>query len=311
MHRLHLYLNKVLVIVLPCWLLSCSSFSARRHAAFTVETVPAGGTVRIDDRRHRADGCERISFSHRVRYERTPQNARFSAYQAPLTGGILGGPVSLFLTIFSPPLGLTTLTVGSAVALVPAFIDHQVSRSRWKKERSPIPVTLTLEHPLFPTRSVRFTVVGHPTRREAQEHPQTLRYTFRDDAAFTFFKSLKAHGIRRLKVVPVVEPFEDFEQGLIAFQQGLFSVMERTDEVDARIYVLPPGPGKPVVTSGGRRWRSGAGLLPGVPEEDPVRRVRVVVRATGEIIFDTMLSYAEYSSAMKTQYFREKNDVSP
>jgi len=304
------FLFKVLALVLSFSLLSCSSFTALRFAVYTVETVPAGGTVRFDDRHHRADGCEPISISHRVRFERNPGNARFSSYQAPLTGGILGGPLGLFLTIFSPPLGLTTLAIGTGVAGVPAFIDHQVSRVRWKKERSPIPVTLTLEHPSFPTRRVRFTVVGHPTRREAQKHPQTLRYTFRDDNTFTLFKSMKSGGIRKLVIVPVMEPFEDFEQGLIAFQNGAFSLMERDTEVDARVYVLPPGPGNPEGTPRGRRWRSSAGLIPGVPEEDPVRRIRVVGVASGQVVFDALISHREYSSAMKTQFFMDKSDLS-
>jgi len=292
--------------ILTLSMISCSSFTARRFAVYTVETVPAGGTVRIDNRRHQADGCEWISHSHRVRFERNPGNARFSAYQAPLTGGILGGPLGLFLTIFSPPLGLTTLAIGTGVAVVPAFIDHQVSRTRWKKERSPIPVTLTFEHPAFPTRRVRFTVVGYPSLRQAQRNPQALRYTFRDDNTFTLFKSLKSHGIRKLVIVPVVEPFEELEQGLISFQKGTFFLMEKDTEVDARVYVLPPGPGGPEVTPQGRRWKSSAGWIPGLPEEDPVRRIRVVEVRTGQVLFDAVLSQQEYSSAMKTQYFLEK-----
>ncbi|MBU1413235.1 hypothetical protein KKD52_11730 [Myxococcota bacterium] len=94
-------LSRAFPWVLALLLGSCSSFTARRFAVYTVETVPAGGSVRIDNRRYRADGCDPIPLSHRVRYERNPGNARFSAYQAPLTGGILGGPLGLFLTISS------------------------------------------------------------------------------------------------------------------------------------------------------------------------------------------------------------------
>lgn len=297
-------LSRAFPWVLALLLGSCSSFTARRFAVYTVETVPAGGSVRIDNRRYRADGCDPIPLSHRVRYERNPGNARFSAYQAPLTGGILGGPLGLFLTISSPPLGLTTLAIGTGVAVVPAFIDHQVSRVRWKKEHSPVPVTLTLEHPSFPTRSVRFTVVGYPTRDEARKKPQALRYTFRDDNTFTLFKSMKSGGIRKLVIVPVMEPFEEFEQGLISFQKGFFLLMEKDTEVDARVYVLPPGPGGPEMTPQGRRWKSSAGLLPGIPEKDPIRRIRVVEVRTGQVLFDALISHREYSSAMKTQYFR-------
>jgi hypothetical protein len=258
---------------------ACSSYTARRHVAFTVETVPPGGAVFLAGRVHRGDGCEVITHDHRVRFQRTPESAPFSAYWAPLGGGAGGGTVGLLLTIVAPPLGLATLVASGGAAGLPALIDHQISKYRWKRQAAPVPVTLTLTHPEHPTRTLRVRLPGHPTRQAAVRHLQALRVTFEDDASFTLVKALRAAGVRRLAIVPSVAPFPGFAQGLIGFRRGWFTVLEDDAGVDARVFVLTAG-------------------------ELFARRIRVVRDVDGRVLFDAVIREPEYFAATKSQYFR-------
>lgn len=263
---------------------ACSSYTARRHVAFTVETVPSGGSVRLDGRIFRGDGCAVITHDHRVRFERTPENTPFSAYWAPLGGGAGGGTVGLLLTVIAPPLGLATLVASGTVAGLPALIDHQLSRHRWKRQAAPVPVTLTLTHPEHPTRAIQVRLPGHPTREGAIKHVQALRVTLEDDSSFTLFKALRAARVRRLAIVSTVDPFPGFTQGLIGFRRGWFSMLEDDTDVDARVFVLPS-----------------AALF--------TRRIRVVEVGTGRVLFDAVVREPEYIAAMKSQYFRGDSDA--
>ncbi len=263
---------------------ACSSYTARRHVAFTVQTVPPGGAVILDGRMFRGDGCDVITHDQLVRFERTPDNAPFSSHWAPLGGGVGGGTVGLILTVFDPPLGLVTLIASGAVAGFPALIDHQRSRSRWKRQAAPVPITLTFTHPEHPGRTIRLRLPGHPTRETAQKHLQALRFTFEDDSSFTLFKALRAAGVRRLAIIPSVAPFPDFVQGLIGFREGWFSVLEEDSDVDARVFVLPA-----------------TALFS--------RRIRVVEVETGRVLFDAVIREPEFSAAMKSQYYHGNSGV--
>ncbi len=343
MYKSRSWQGLLLVGVLLIGVFSGCSHQARKYSVFNVKTSPAGGSWTfvqgVENLATKGDGENNSLFSQKMKFT-VPENGLF------ITGmvGFCFTPF-LALTILAPPVGLG---LGLGGPLLGAFF-YPSGVSKGRKEINEkivdMPVQITFEHPEYPTQVLPVTLKGYPSKEKAMQHVQTIEHTFSDNNTFKLMKLMLRNNIRKIAIIRMVDPFAGFTQGLIDFQQGAFQVLERDKDtlrqlmseqgfsnsgavdtsnsyatlgkllgVDALIYVYAPtadvlaqlAPGDLERLKAVRQDAALSQLMTKLP-----RLLKVVNIQTGQIIFESPIDQAEFSSATQTAFFKRASGLAP